>query len=289
MMKRILCPVDRSPSSLQAFDYAIALARWQGARLHLMEVVEAPSRHSVPIESRKTLERDLKRVLVARRVSDVKVDISLRQGNVVQEILAQAKESRSNLVVIGSHGHGSVHRLALGSIAEKVLRLSTSPVLTVRRGVRQRRRGRSRPPFETILCPTDFSEGANSAVGYAKLLAKEANAKLILMTAVEWPVADGATSGPMAELRKSIEASAHDQLGRLSPRRVSDSRGAETVVASGKASAAIVELARLQSVDLIVMGISGRRALDIALLGSTTYHVIREGVWPVLTVPVVER
>jgi nucleotide-binding universal stress UspA family protein len=289
MMNRILCAVDRSPSSLQAFDYAIALARWRGARLHLMEVIDAPNQYGVPIETRANLERDLKRVLVARRVSDVKVAISLRQGNVVQEIIAQAKASRSNLVVIGSHGRGGIQRLVLGSIAEKVLRLSTCPVLTVRRGVSQRRRGRARPPFETILCPTDFSVAANHAVTYAKRLAKEANAKLILMTAVEWPLGDGVMSGPVAELRKSIEANANESLSRLVPRRGADRRRAETVVASGKASAAIVELARLRSVDLIVMGVSGRSALDVAMLGSTTHHVIREGLWPVLTVPAVKR
>ena len=41
---------------------------------------------------------------------------------------------------------------------------------------------------------------------------------------------------------------------------------------------------RVRSIDLIVMGVSGRGALDVALLGSTTHHVIREGAWPVLTV-----
>jgi nucleotide-binding universal stress UspA family protein len=289
MMKRILCPVDRSPSSLQAFDHAIALARWRGARLHLMEVIEAPNPYGVPTETRTDLKRDLERVLVARRVSDVKVTISLRQGNVVQEILAQAKASRSNLIVIGSHGRGGIQRLVLGSIAEKVLRLSTCPVLTVRRGVNQRRRGRARPPFETILCPTDFSAAANHAVTYARRLAKEANARLILMTAVEWPLSDGVTSGPVADLRKSIEADARRELSRLVPQRGSDGGRAETVVVSGKASAAIVELARRRSADLIVMGVSGRSALDVTLLGSTTHHVIREGSWPVLTVPAVKR
>jgi len=53
----------------------------------------------------------------------------------------------------------------------------------------------------------------------------------------------------------------------------------------GEASAAIVKLARARSVDLIVMGVSGRGALDVLLLGSTTHHVIRQGAWPVMTVP----
>ena len=182
MIKNILCPVDRSPSSLQAFSYAIALARWQGARLNLLEVMEAPvptggSRiaedKSVPDDARAALERDLRRVLTARRAADVWVEIFMRKGNVVQEILAQAKATRADLVVIGSHGRGGVQRLVLGSVAEKVLRLATCPVLTVRSGVRGARGSRSP---RTILCATDFSAAANRGVAYAKRLAKEANA-----------------------------------------------------------------------------------------------------------------
>ncbi len=136
MIKNILCPVDRSPSSLEAFTYAIALARWQGARLNLLEVVEAvvppgssrvPTDDNVPNDARRALERDLRRVLTARRASDLRVKILMRRGNVVREILAQAKASRADLVVIGSHGRGGVHRLVLGSVAEKVLRQPSEP------------------------------------------------------------------------------------------------------------------------------------------------------------------
>jgi len=84
LIRKILCAIDRSPSSLQAFGYAIALARWQSARLTLLEVVEeapppgvsrAPTSDGVPNETRIALERDLRRVLTARRASDVKVEI----------------------------------------------------------------------------------------------------------------------------------------------------------------------------------------------------------------------
>jgi len=290
MIKNILCPVDRSPSSLQAFDYAIALARWQGARLNLLEVIEAaapgvsraPKDDAVPNEPRAALERDLRRVLTARRASDVKVEIVMRKGNVVQEILAHAKASRADLVVIGSHGRGGVQRLVLGSVAEKVLRLATCPVLTARRGVSLARRSGS--PFGTILCPTDFSPAANRAVAYARRLAKEADARLIVMHAVDWPFGDAVTSGPVAQLRKSIESSAREGLDRLLPRPRSDRPRAQAVVTIGKASTAILKLARARSVDLIVVGVSGRGATNVALLGSTTHQVIREGTWPVLTV-----
>jgi nucleotide-binding universal stress UspA family protein len=290
MIKNILCAVDRSPSSLQAFGYAIALARWQKARLSLLEVIEeapppgvtrAPKSDRVPNETRTTLERDLRCVLTARHASDVKVEIFMRKGKVVQEILAQAKASRSDLLVIGSHGRGGVQRLVLGSVAEKVLRLATCPVLTVRSGVRLVRRSRS--PFETILCPTDFSVAANTALAYAKRLAQEADAKLIAMSAIEWPFGEDLVYGAVANLRKSIESNASKALARLLPRPGSGPR-AQAIVAIGKPSAAIVKVARARSVDLIVMGVSGRGALDVALLGSTTHHVIRGGSWPVLTV-----
>lgn len=291
MIKNILCPVDRSPSSLQAFGYAIALARWQSARLDLLEVVEtashvgasrAPRLDAVPRETRKSLERDLRRVLVSRRASDLKVEIFMRKGNVVQEILAHARERRPDLVVIGSHGQSGVQRLVLGSVSEKVLRLATCPVLTVRRGVRLVRRNQS--PFKTILCATDFSAAATEAVAYAQRLAEESDAKLILMSAFEWPFDESARSGPLAELRKSTEVRVREALGRLLPRSSSGNRRGQVVVSMGKASAAIVKLARARSVDLIVMGVSGRGAVDAAVLGSTSHHVIREGEWPVLTV-----
>ncbi len=296
MIKNILCAIDRSPSSLQAFGYAIALARWQSARLNLLEVIEeapppgvsrTPKIGSVPDEARTALERDLRQILTARRASDLKVEIAMRKGKVVEEILAQARTSRSDLVVLGSHGRGGVQRLALGSVAEKVLRLAKCPVLTVRLGVRRVRRSGS--PFEAILCPTDFSAVANKAVAFARRLAAEADAKLILMSAVEWPFDEAVMPGAVAELRRSIESRATKALTRLLPRSASHQSRAQAIVAVGKASAAIVKVARARSADLIVMGVSGRGALDMAVLGSTTHHVIREGTTPVLTVRTTNR
>jgi nucleotide-binding universal stress UspA family protein len=172
MIKKILCAIDRSPSSLQAFGYAIALARWQSARLNLLEVIEeapppgfsrAPKIGRVSNETRTALERDLRQILTARRASDLKVEIFMRKGNVVQEILAQAKTSRPDLLVIGSHGRGGVQRLVLGSVAEKVLRLATCPVLTVRRGVRRARRSRS--PFRDDPMSNGFLRGCEQSRG----------------------------------------------------------------------------------------------------------------------------
>ena len=60
------------------------------------------------------------------------VDLVVRDGPVVGEILAQADEMAADVLVIGTHGRGGFERLVLGSVAEKVVRLAECPVLTVR-------------------------------------------------------------------------------------------------------------------------------------------------------------
>lgn len=294
MIKHILCPIDHSPSSLQAFNYAIALARWQGARLHVLEVVEtvtssgsgvsrSPKHAGVALDTRATIERDLRAMLVARRASDVKVEIVIRNGRVAREILAYARASQSDLIVIGSHGRGAVRRVVLGSVAETVLRQAPCPVLTVKSGVRRTRRRGS--PFQTILCPTDFSAAGNKAVAYAKRLAREADATLVMMSAIEWPFGAAVALGPVAKWQEALEENARKALRRLLPPPSPDRPAAIAVVVQGDASAAIIKLARARVPDLVVMSVSGRGAQDVVLLGSTTHHVIRQGTWPVLSVP----
>jgi nucleotide-binding universal stress UspA family protein len=89
IVKDILCAIDRSPISLQALAYAIAPAKWQDARVSLLEVIEeapppgvTPAQKSdgVSTDTRTALEGDLQRVLTARRSSDVKVKICMRMA-----------------------------------------------------------------------------------------------------------------------------------------------------------------------------------------------------------------
>jgi len=290
MVKNILCPIDRSPSSLQAFDYAIAIARWREAQLILLEVIDTTVRPGAPRsakasrvskETRTALETDLNRVLAARRASDVRIQIVLREGNVVKEILAQARTSRSDLIVIGSHGSKGVQR-PIGSIAERVLRVAHCPVLTVRRGVRQSHR--HAPPFVTILCPTDFSAAADRALACAKRIAKLADATLIAMNVVELPLRRPMAPRSGARITTGIGAVKEQRLARLLARGASTNPRIQALVAIGRVGPEIVAHGLKREVDLVVMGISGRNEPGTPALGSATHHVVRKGACPVLTV-----
>jgi nucleotide-binding universal stress UspA family protein len=104
---------------------------------------------------------------------------------------------------------------------------------------------------------------------------------------VDWPFPDADMSDPtdpLCQLRRNLEAHAHEQLLRLA-----ESSGVsvkDIVVPAGRPRRHILRLAQERGVDLIAMGSMGHGALERAFVGSTTRHVLRESECPVLVVPV---
>jgi nucleotide-binding universal stress UspA family protein len=288
-ISHILCPVDLSEISGRALDYAVALARQHRARVHVLEVLPAQSAPKVtewpaifedPAGLAGVDRQDLERFVAPAAEAGVLARVHLRDGEVVPRILELAAEIDADLVVLGTHGRGGFERFTLGSVAEKVLRRAGRPVLAVPPGDRHP----ADAPLRTILCPTDFSDPSRTAAEYAAFLAGTSVAELVLTTVFEWPFGD--THGPdaLGELRRSLEAEARDQLGAVAA-GLKTAAPPRTIVACGKPSREIVTIASHQAADLIVMGLSGRGAVDLALLGSTTHQVLRQAPCPVLTVP----
>lgn len=140
--KRILVPVDFGESSEQALDLAIGMADKFGASLVLAHAYELPVYPydgaflasadwvtAIQTAARQRLDATLssvrERVPAATAV--------LREGSPTDQILAAAHDEKADLIVLGTHGRHGVGRVLLGSVAEKVARLSPIPVLIVRR------------------------------------------------------------------------------------------------------------------------------------------------------------
>jgi nucleotide-binding universal stress UspA family protein len=136
---RVLAPVDFSPLSEQALDFALELAAPLGASVTALYVFEPPDASfasNVPpmpdyLEGLEIAARDAMAALVAaRRAKGATLEGKVRVGVDWQEVDAEAKDHQ--LVVMGTHGRRGVSHLLLGSVAEKVVRTSAIPVLTVR-------------------------------------------------------------------------------------------------------------------------------------------------------------
>lgn len=291
MITHILCPIDRSVVSRRAFDYAVSLARWAGARLTVLEVIDVnppmttgaiPEMLLVPEELRQGVRQELAELIAPAVAAGIRADVSVEEGRVSERVLHVAGDLPADLIVMGTHGRSGVQRLVLGSVAEKIIRQADCPVLAVPPG--DAHVPSSDTPFRTILCPTDFSDVSAAAVALAGRLAAHARARLILLHVVDWPF--GHTSGPdpVTALRESLLAQAARELTPLLPPALPGVPPAEVLAEVGHPARQVVAVALERSVDLVVMGASGRGALDLAVLGSTTHRVLREACCPVLTV-----
>jgi nucleotide-binding universal stress UspA family protein len=136
--KHILVPTDFSDPSERALSSAIELAKAFEARLTLLHVWRIPNAGYAealawPIEG---MEKAARKALAEVRTRAAKifpgVDSVVEEGAEWERIIDVAKRQNVDLIVMGTHGRRGLPRLILGSVAEKVVRLSPVPVLTVR-------------------------------------------------------------------------------------------------------------------------------------------------------------
>jgi nucleotide-binding universal stress UspA family protein len=144
MYDRILVPTDGSPGSRGVIEHAADLAEIHGATLHGLYVVNTASHASFSMESTwegigDMLHEEGKEALrTVESVVDeqVPVETAVLEGSPSRKIVRYAEREGCDLIAMGTHGRGGIDRLLLGSVAERVVRSSEVPVLTVRVGTR---------------------------------------------------------------------------------------------------------------------------------------------------------
>jgi nucleotide-binding universal stress UspA family protein len=143
LYERILVPTDGSAGTERAVRHAADLAATHGAALHAVYVVNTASYATLSMESsfegvdemlRTEGESALDEVATIADEAGVPVERTLLEGSPASKVVAHAERADCDLVVMGTHGRGGINRLLLGSVAERVVRTSPVPVLTVRVG-----------------------------------------------------------------------------------------------------------------------------------------------------------
>jgi nucleotide-binding universal stress UspA family protein len=165
-VKKILYATDLSESARYAFAYAVSLADLYNAAITMIHVLpEVPDILNKNIIGYISADRweeiksqnvdEAREALIGKRRDHLAIrdalhqfsqnvkeshagsgfvtdDIVVVRGNPVEQILAQAEEKNCDLIVMGTHGHGTLADVMMGSTARRVLRRSTKPVLVVR-------------------------------------------------------------------------------------------------------------------------------------------------------------
>lgn len=271
-IQTIVFPTDGSAAAEAARPVAERFAQRQGAALHVLEVEIVPPAgdlrfDSVPESFEGESPESETGVVEVRRRHPVSADA----------IVLYADEVEADLIVMGTHGRSGFDRLTLGSTAERVLRLSPCPVLTISPEADVDATG-------PVLVPVVFESASDAALETALALAEAQGTRLVAVHVIEpidipppygLAVASFSPTALKARVRETVERWVSAYADRPVPIDVD--------IREGSAAMQILEAARHHGASLIVQSSHGRRGLSRWLLGSVAEAVARRAPCPALT------
>jgi nucleotide-binding universal stress UspA family protein len=222
------------------------------------------------------LSQRLTTVAAGLNARGLDAETSVVMGDPADEILAAADAADVALVVMATHGRGGIQRLMVGSVADKVMRMATRPVLLVR--------PEETPAVEPIeirqvMVPLDGSPLAEAALPLAVHIARATGAMLLLVRVEPFLTAGSAPYEAVpdfTQLEADVVAAAEAYLRKVAG-DLPVGIHAETFVLRGFSAATLVEFAANEGVDLVVMTTHGRGGLRRLALGSTADRMVRSG------------
>jgi nucleotide-binding universal stress UspA family protein len=292
MYHSILVPLDGSGFGEHSLPHALSIAERAGATLQLVRVhvpvaplyggnelaADVALDATVRDQEGNYLGRVLERLAAVAPVPATSV---LLDGPVADAVHDQAVASRTDLVVMATHGRGPWSRLWLGSVADKLIRRLPMPVLLIRPEEGPTDLA-ARPVLKRVLVPLDGSDAAEQILEPAAELGLLMGAEFTLLLVIE-PVivpdrrlAGNAITGLDPALLRQVEAEARQYLERAAERLRARALPVQTeVVLNRPAPVAILDVARTRAVDLIALETHGRGGLARLVLGSVADKVLR--------------
>jgi len=288
--RNILAATDFSETAERAAALAGTLARRFSADLHLLHVVVLIEDSTLDAGGRDQLERLLVTGEEARRellekspgAHDPSVTPHLVRGIDPDEVIVEtASNLGCELIVMGTHGRRGLSHFLLGSVAERVVRTSPAPVLSLRADAVVEPDG-----IAQILVPYDFSDASTEAVRQAAAWANALDAEITLLHVVEPVVYPEFYSVDVLpdDLMMRLTTRSEEALDKAAAELL-EGRSCTTLVEVGRAADTIVNLADPERFDLVVMATRGLSGLEHVLLGSVAESVLRRSKVPMLTVP----
>jgi nucleotide-binding universal stress UspA family protein len=288
-LKSVLCAVDLSDCSKCALEQASRIAKRDGGALVVLHVIEP--RVLEDLEEMMPEGSDVRKGVLdgARRELEKfgaglvppKTKLEVVAGEPIDAILAKAKETSAQLIVLGAFGVTGAGRGA-GSLALKMARKSPITVLLVD--------GRHAADFRSAMVGIDFSEESTRALFAALHLARIERCPLHAVHVFAPPPLHYQAPTPQASptyqrqfqaaLKQRLETLVAEQRKRVGEIKVTCELFQHTSHGQG-----LIDYATRNRIDVVVLGTLGRSNLKTLLLGSTAERVVRETPCSVLAVP----
>ena len=305
MFKRILTPLDGSTLSEGILPYVRALAPALGARVELLQIhpnmtyeleqLEDAEQASItaalePVQLRLQHQSEsyLSKVAGDLEGLGVETGIDVRFGPPAASIVEEAEQVEDTLIAMSTHGRAGVGRWIMGSVTDRVLHTTMTPLLVV-----HPERGApsvdSVADISTLIVPLDGSELAETVLPVAAAVAMATGASILLVRSLDAPSRSSLSVTELASRGVSEgtleEAETAESLGaRAAALREEGVVGVRTMVIRGNAAEEIEELARNTPDSMIVACTHGRSGVGRAVMGSVTDRLARHSGHPALIV-----
>jgi nucleotide-binding universal stress UspA family protein len=300
MNRSILVPLDGSFAAERAIALAARLAA-PDAEIALLTVVPAiagaPEIRYAASELNELQDPKQGEALAQTAIAETvarwdKRGVQLRPltaiGDPATEILRVAEDLDAGLIVMTSHGRGTVGRIRFGSVSDRVARAARIPVAIVVPD--QNQSDATLPALKRVIVPLDGSELAAQSLPFAKRIAKQLSIPVDLVQAID-PVGSFYSAGGVSpfpsewyrEAELGMEVSANGHLSAAAQQLAGDGVAATTAVIKGQPAAAL--LARIEPDDLVVITSHGRGGLRRWLIGSVAEKLVRHSAGPVVLIP----
>lgn len=258
---RILVPTDMSETSNLAFQAAKEMAEETGAKITALYSFSKTRYDGV--DAKSNAEDDLKKVTLANLKPAHIESYIISDLSPVDAIIDNGKEY--DLILMSSHGKHGFNRLLLGSVTEKVVRLSHTPVLIVKGKV---------PlfPMKKILLTTDFSPNAIKSYPIVSTLAKKTGALIHVLYAIVYSATEPATH--LEAFVRTKEKQFREDSNTYF-KDIIDDVSFEADLTKKSAHEYLTEHLESHNYNLVVMSTLGHTGLDYLRMGSTTANVLR--------------
>ena len=225
---------------------------------------------------------------IARSFTGRQVTCVVEQGQAEEVIIEKAAGDKETLIGMATRGRSGIHRWLMGSVAEKVLRGATNPLLLVRGDEEGKSDGEA--TLKSIVVPLDGSKLAETVLPRAVDLAKKLGLEIVLTRAYQIPLsAYGGADAAFIPNNEGLLTLVRQEAGAYLETKVNElhQNGIEkvsSILLVGSGADEIIDLARSTPNNLIAMCTHGRSGVKRWALGSVTEKVVRHSGDPVLVV-----
>lgn len=282
-LKTVIYATDFSLSSENAGLFAARIAAYFSATLlvaHAFTLSQAALEVEVDqllvSQQRKDLKSLLSRTAIHLGAESVRASGTLLEGDPKEVIPSLADANAPAILVLGTHGGGRLERGIIGSVAEKILRSSIWPSLTV--GPHVKPLSPQTFPFTRMLIATDFTAAAANAAVYAVTFAEMFRAGIDVLNVIQ----DDAIEHP--DRLSELQTRFFKALEGLVPQQARNFCDPRTFVSVGNAHDRILEHIIERSIDLLVLGIRKTSHLGMEMRTSGAFRIIVDAPCPVLTI-----